>query len=126
VRSLNFQIRFLLAGILNYLVAMLIFSLSWFLLNSFTSYLVISCLTTVTSILFSLTIHKKITLSRSHVSRVNSILYYFFHLFQFSTSLIFVPRLSVDLDIALPFIQYMWSAVASVLGVILLKTPFRK
>jgi hypothetical protein len=123
MKNLSIKSRFLIAGITNYLFATTL----WLLTNSILSYAVVNCCCALISISFSLFTHKKITLNKQVIPKLDSFLYYIFQVFQFASSLFMVPFLSESFNLPLLLIQYMWTASASIVGIIILKgRPLRE
>ena len=113
----GFSVRFMAAGIFNYVFANLIFTVLWFSLGNRLGYVLVSLITAPIAITLSYTLHRLITLRGQGIEKKVDVAYFLFQFFQFLASLAAVPILAQVFDIFLLYIQYAWTILASLVGV---------
>lgn len=113
--------RFLIVGATNYLFGNLVFTLLWSLLSAHLSYLILASASTIISSLFSYASHTFVTLKEKTFIMQNFSLFSLVQLMGLIVSVLLVPRVASSLVVNLLLIQYLWSAIFSIVGVLLLK-----
>ena len=119
LKSINLR-RFAISGFLNYLASNAIFTVLWVSLQKDLSYVTIAVIASVASIGFSLLVHRKLTFYGKGPSSGSSCAYYGFHLSVFALSLYGIPKISNSLGVDILIIQYIWSFLGSIVGVVIL------
>lgn len=112
--------RFAISSFLNYVAANAIFTIFWITLEKNLSYIAIAAISATASIGFSLVIHKKVTFPDQGLNRGSTPSYYGFHSLSFALSLYAIPRLSRSLELDILILQYLWTFLGSLIGVLIL------
>jgi len=119
--SWRLTIRFLLVGTLNYVAGNLIFTFYWWAFHHKLAYFLIALLTMLSTSLFSYSTHTFGTLKSRRFEKTDLGIYTFIQGIGLVSSVILVPRVSSIFEVHLLLVQYIWSAIYSVMGILLLK-----
>ena len=114
------SIKFLAVSVMNFLVGYLVFSLTWLALQSYLNYLQIAIIATSFAAVWSFQSHNRITLNRQSIKSFVSSQYLLFQITGLLLSSIFVPMVAEVLVINLLVIQFFWTVILSLLGLIVL------
>jgi hypothetical protein len=114
--------RFLAFGTLNYIVGNLFFTGYWWYLGTHVPYLIVAMLSTLTASVFSYFTHTFGTLSSRTFNGHNLMLYACVQGIGLIVSALLVPKVTQLLQIKLLLVQYTWSALFSIIGIILLRS----
>lgn len=118
----TFTLRFLFFGTLNYFTGNLIFTLFWWGFHSVLSYWIIATFATISASAFSYLTHTFGTLQSRSFKHMNIILYTGVQGFGLGISALIVPGVASLLETNLLMIQYIWSGIFSIAGILILKT----
>ena len=116
----NLSIKFIAVSVMNFVVGYLLFSLTWLALQSYLSYLQIAILATSFAAVWSFQSHNRITLNRQSIKSFVSPQYLLFQITTLLLSSILVPMVSVVLAMNLLVIQFFWTILVSLLGLIVI------
>lgn len=114
------SIKFIAVSVMNFLVGYLVFSLTWLALQSYLNYLQIAIIATSFAAVWSFQSHNRITLNRQSIKSFVSPQYLFFQITGLLLSSIFVPMVAEVLVINLLVIQFFWTVLLSLLGLIVI------
>lgn len=114
------SVRFLLVSILNYLTGNLIFSIIWFLNDSKFSYPIIATCSTLAASVFSYQTQSRILLKSSNNIKVVEPLYLCIQISSLLLSFYIVPLLSKVTSTGYIFTQFLWSAIISVVSILII------
>ena len=114
------SIKFLAVSVMNFLVGYLVFSLTWLALQSYLNYLQIAIIATSFAAVWSFQSHNRITLNRQSIKSFVSSQYLLFQITGLLLSSIFVPMVAEVLVINLLVIQFFWTVLLSLLGLIVI------
>jgi len=118
--SENLSIKFIAVSVMNFVVGYLLFSLTWLALQSYLNYLQIAILATSFAAVWSFQSHNRITLNRQSIKSFVSPQYLLFQISTLLLSSILVPMVSEVLEMNLLVIQFFWTVLLSLLGLIVI------
>lgn len=114
------SIKFIAVSVINFMVGYLVFSLAWLALQSYLNYLQIAILATSFAAVWSFQSHNRITLNRQSMKSFLSPQYLLFQISALLLSSILVPIVSEFLVINLLVIQFFWTVLLSLFGLIVI------
>ena len=114
------SIKFIAVSVMNFLVGYLVFSLTWLALQSYLNYLQIAIIATSFAAVWSFQSHNRITLERQSIKSFVSPQYLLFQITGLLLGSFFVPIVAEVLVINLLVIQFFWTVLLSLFGLIII------
>ncbi len=114
-------IRFGLVSALNFIAGYLVFVTLWFAMQEFANYLIIASVSTILSSILSYQSQNRFTLNRNSLQKIVSLPYLGYQAFGLFLASVTIPFLADKTDLNLLIIQFAWSLIFSLLGLVILK-----
>ena len=114
-------IRFGLVSALNFIAGYLIFVTLWVAMQQFATYLIIASVSTTLSSILSYQSQNRFTLNRNSLQKIISLPYLAYQVFGLFLASVTIPILVEKTHLNLLIVQFIWSLIFSLLGLVILK-----